>query len=308
MKIVAVMNYKGGVGKTTLTANLAAGLAARGKRVLAIDCDPQTNLTFSFLYEQDWSSRYEREKTLKQIVDTYIQDRKVLNLSKLVARPQGINDRFAYGHKGSLELICSHFQLIDSEIELGARLLAMNEQVQRNNYIEVHSILKKSLDNIRQEKTIDIVLFDCAPNFNILTRNAIAASDYFLIPTKPDYLSTLGIPMLKGHVNKFVSTFNSYLNTKNAADAPINPRPLGLIFTMVQVNRGEPIAAQRRFIENPVVKSLKPFKNMMRLNNTTFGTAGERKVPVILDSPGGNTYDAVRSELFSIVDEMIGRL
>lgn len=56
----------------------------------------------------------------------------------------------------------------------------------------------------------------------------------------------------------------------------------GLIFTMVQVNRGEPIAAQRRFIENPVVKSLKPFKNMMRLNNTTLEQQVKGKYPLFL--------------------------
>jgi chromosome partitioning protein len=58
MKIVSVINYKGGVGKTALTANLAAELAWRGKRVLMIDLDPQTRLTFSFILPDIWERQF----------------------------------------------------------------------------------------------------------------------------------------------------------------------------------------------------------------------------------------------------------
>ena len=54
MKVVSIINYKGGVGKTTITSNIAAGLANKGYKVLAIDLDPQSNLTFSFLDIDDW--------------------------------------------------------------------------------------------------------------------------------------------------------------------------------------------------------------------------------------------------------------
>ena len=56
MKVVSVINYKGGVGKTTITANLASEMSSRGKKVLAIDLDPQTNLTFSYMKVEDWKS------------------------------------------------------------------------------------------------------------------------------------------------------------------------------------------------------------------------------------------------------------
>ena len=62
MKVVSIINYKGGVGKTTITANLASEMACRGKRVLVIDLDPQTNLTFSYMKVEEWSTTYEKDK------------------------------------------------------------------------------------------------------------------------------------------------------------------------------------------------------------------------------------------------------
>src|SRR5215475_9702973 len=62
MKTIAVINYKGGVGKTTITANVAAEMAFRGKRVLAIDLDPQANLTFSFFSVDEWRRNFESSK------------------------------------------------------------------------------------------------------------------------------------------------------------------------------------------------------------------------------------------------------
>ena len=65
MKVVSVINYKGGVGKTSLTANLGAELAWRGKRVLLLDLDAQASLTFSFIKPDEWSTNYEANETIK---------------------------------------------------------------------------------------------------------------------------------------------------------------------------------------------------------------------------------------------------
>ena len=68
MQIVSVINYKGGVGKTTLTANLAAELAWRGYDVLMIDLDAQASLTFSFIAPDDWQNNYADNRTIKELV------------------------------------------------------------------------------------------------------------------------------------------------------------------------------------------------------------------------------------------------
>jgi chromosome partitioning protein len=72
VKIVSVINYKGGVGKTTVAANIAAELAWRGERVLLIDLDPQASLTFSFLTVDVWERTYAANRTIRNWYDAYI--------------------------------------------------------------------------------------------------------------------------------------------------------------------------------------------------------------------------------------------
>lgn len=87
MKVVSIINYKGGVGKTTITANLASEMACRGKRVLVIDLDPQTNLTFSYMKVEEWSNTYEKEKTIKYWFDSIIDGTKpVPSFKDLIVR------------------------------------------------------------------------------------------------------------------------------------------------------------------------------------------------------------------------------
>ena len=304
MKVVSVINYKGGVGKTTLTANLAAGIAARGKKVLIIDADPQMSLTHAFAHKNDWLKWMDQKKTIKGFLDHYLQRKDIPDISRYVVQPERINMLLQSQKQGSVNMISSDMLLFDTEIELGAQLLWMNEQYQKPKYYEVHSLLRQAIRSFREQNMFDVLIIDCPPNFGVLTRNALAASDYYLIPTKPDYLSTMGMPTLKNNLDRFLDNFNGCLTGEGPVAAP---NPLGVVYTMVQYSAGGPITAQSKFIMQPLAQSLHPFKNMVRLNNTIFGE--ERKVPVILDSTrSGSTYDTVRRELHAVVDEMLGRL
>ena len=75
MHVISVINYKGGVGKTTITANLSTELAWRGLNVLMIDLDPQANLTFSFIRPDQWASEYAKSKTIKNWFESF-EDKK----------------------------------------------------------------------------------------------------------------------------------------------------------------------------------------------------------------------------------------
>ena len=101
------------------------------------------------------------------------------------------------------------------------------------------------------EGMYDIVLIDCPPNFNIVTKNAIVASEKILIPAKPDYLSTLGIHYLTTNLNKLVKEFNEYCDVDDDANnlpEKINPQIMGVVFTMVQYYGGAPISSLRPYI------------------------------------------------------------
>ncbi|MTV50532.1 AAA family ATPase [Heliobacillus mobilis] len=106
--IISVINYKGGVGKTTMTANIAAEMAYRGKKVLVLDLDPQTNLTFSFLTVEQWQHSYQHQ-TIKRWYDAFIDKDEELDLKDFITRPERAHKRLrALEATGILDLIPSH--------------------------------------------------------------------------------------------------------------------------------------------------------------------------------------------------------
>lgn len=293
MKVVSVINYKGGVGKTTITANLASEMANRGKKVLIIDLDPQTNLTFSYIKVEKWSSDYEQNRTIKYWFDSIIDGtRPIPSFKELIIKKSGV------------DLICSHLGLINVDIELAAGLSAGTERQHRNNYIKTYSYIKNELVTLEQE--YDIVLFDCPPNFSIVTKNALIASDYYIVPAKMDYLSTLGINQLKNHVDSLVKDFNNYLKDD---DKKINPIFLGVIATMIAVRNDNPISAQQTYIQQLKRNNINIFNSMIRENKTLYADAPEYGIPVVCQrvSPGG-TYEQVVLELKNLATEFIRKV
>src|SRR5262245_37505550 len=101
MKVVSIINYKGGVGKTSLTANLGAELAWRGKKVLLIDLDAQASLTFSFIRPEDWISEFSDKLTIKSWFDGF-EKGKPVDLSTFIYGPRRIKDKL--GGRGVLDI------------------------------------------------------------------------------------------------------------------------------------------------------------------------------------------------------------
>jgi len=303
MEIIAIINYKGGVGKTTVTANLAGELAFRGKKVLLLDTDAQASLTFSFVTPDQWDAKYKPSKTIKTWFDAISQGKDPSPLTDFVVSPTNVNNFLkTQKNNGRIDLICSHLGLINVDLELATLLGGVNLQQAKRNYIKVHGKLREAIASLADSTDYDIVLIDCPPNFNIVTKNAIVASEKILIPAKPDYLSTLGIDYLHRSVNELVKEFNEYAEIDDETET-ISPEILGVIFTMIQITSGEPISAQRQFISQTKRLGVTTFKNYFRENKTIFADAPQNLMPVVLNHYSNRTHSDVVAEIETFVDE-----
>ncbi|WP_281223612.1 ParA family protein [Photobacterium sanguinicancri] len=308
MNIISVINYKGGVGKTTVTANLAGELAYRGYKVLLLDMDAQASLTFSLMSPDFWDKTIKESHTIKSWFDCISQSEKVMPLSELVYRPEKVNEYLTKYLKsdGCIDLISSHLGLINVDLELATLLGGANLKQSKINYLKVHGKLKGELKKIAKSNEYDIVLIDCPPNFNIVTKNAIIASDQILIPAKPDYLSTLGIDYLQRSVKELINEYNDYAKLDSDCDI-IDPTFLGVVFTMIQIRNQAPIKAQKQFISQTKRNKfgISVFNEYFRENKTIFADAPQEGIPVVLNGYSNGTHSDIVAEISDFVDEFI---
>ena len=158
MKIVAIANQKGGVGKTTTAVNLGCALAERGQRILIVDLDPQGNATSSLgMQELEGESLYESLLGGASIVERIFPTR----LERLFLVPADLD-------------------LAGAEVEIAR----MNDHLTR---------LKQTLSILRSDQTFDFILLDCPPSLGILMTNALAAADEILTPIQCEYFALEGL-------------------------------------------------------------------------------------------------------------------
>ena len=158
MKIIAVANQKGGVGKTTTSVNLAACLAVRGKRILLIDLDPQANATSALgLPPMEGLSIYGPLLGSETVADKVIPTR-----------------------WENLFIIPADLDLAGVEIEVAR----CDDHLTR---------LRTALESLRADAPFDFVFLDCPPSLGILMTNALAAADELLIPLQCEYFALEGL-------------------------------------------------------------------------------------------------------------------
>jgi len=179
-KITAICNQKGGVTKTTTTANLGVGLAMQGKKVLLVDIDPQADLTTAL----GWPNNESLPMTLADIMEKTINDEDFEHYGAILRHDEGVD-------------------LIPASIELSGLEMTLVNAMSRE------FTLKGYLDLIKHE--YDHIIIDCPPSLSMLTINALAASDSVIVPVQAQYLPAKGMTQLMKTIGKVKKQINPNL-------------------------------------------------------------------------------------------------
>lgn len=178
---IALVNQKGGTGKTTSTENIGVALAMEGKKVLLVDTDPQASLTVCM-----GSTRPDDIPiTLATVMNKVLLDQDI-------KEDEGIRH-----HSEGIDLMPANIELAGLEVGL---VNAMSRE----------AVLKQYISTV--ENKYDFILLDCMPSLGMLTINALAAADEVLIPVQAQYLPAKGLEQLLGTVNKVKKQINPKLH------------------------------------------------------------------------------------------------
>ncbi|AFY56554.1 ATPase involved in chromosome partitioning [Rivularia sp. PCC 7116] len=223
--VISTANMKGGVGKTTLTVNLATCLAKNhGKRVLVLDLDTQISATLSLMSPIEFAKLRKKRRTLRYLIDDIVKssDKAKLSIQEII-QP-------SVNNLSGLDLLPGDIDLYD-EFVVSQMLHQQAVNLSENDFEVIWNrfervLLGKILEPVRND--YDFILLDCAPGYNLLTRSALATSNFYVLPAKPEPLSVVGIQLLERRI--------AQLKESHEHEANIDISMLGIVFTMSNSN------------------------------------------------------------------------
>ena len=232
--VLAFINYKGGVAKTTSAYHIGCWLAGpREKRVLLIDIDPQTNLTFLCASVEDWQKRKKRPGTIPHMYKRYV-DRKPIDAKRYIWRePIRLRDKRRHPR---VHLVPCDIDLIGEDIATGGivgvhpSMAKLKEQAE--NVLRDRQFLCRVVEEVSSD--YDYIIIDCPPNLYLMTQNALLASDYYIVTAIPDHLSTIGLNTLQrkvGEMDKMLKSAATLAGRPSIEYAELG----GILFVRVRI-------------------------------------------------------------------------
>lgn len=289
--IISIVNMKGGVGKTTITVNLGTCLAKNYKRkVLILDLDSQINGTLSMMPPLYFAKLKKERRTLKTLINQTIHAETDERMSihqviyRNVCQIEGL-DMIA----GDVELYDDYLlsALINTKSQFHQQEFEQTWNSVENNLLRV--ILKPVV------KHYDIILLDFPPGDNLITRSALLASHYYIVPAKAEPLSVVGIGLLE-----------SRLNQLREGDRT-NVKPLGLVYTargkMTNMEQKVKHRLSQEFGEDYKFKTEIP-------QNVDVAKAVDYFKPVVLNTPnasGSKAYEKLTTEFLHRLAKKVKR-
>lgn len=240
MKTITFFNNKGGVGKTSLLYHTAQMFANLGKRVLAVDLDPQTNLSQVFLEESRFLEIVEQDKTIKQSL-------------RLIEKKQG---DITEAH---IEKIHDRLFLLPGDLELSL----IEDKLSKEWYecltgewypFALQSAFYRVIKNAAERYQIDYVFIDVGPNFGAINRAALISSDYLVVPSTADLFSLKGLSNIGERIESWAEEWKKRLDERknDALDLPLPSEkifPLGYVLMQHGVTANKPVKAFKKFAD-----------------------------------------------------------
>jgi len=291
-KIITTVNMKGGVGKTTLTVNLAACLVKNHQqRVLVVDLDTQVSATLSLIRPQDFAKIRKAGRTLSQLIKQSLYQQDYLNLSiqeliqSDVCRLPGMDLL-----PGDIELyddfLISEILHYRSTREQGIDFEVVWQKFEQQF---VAGILAPIKDNY------DLIILDCAPSYNLLTRSALLSSDFYLMPCRPEPLSIVGTQLLERRINQ--------LRRLQINQQIMHSKLLGIVFVAASSNVLNMYYNQVMRRVNDDFSPEQLFKTKIPLD-VNVAKAVDSFMPVVLNNPNSSGSKA----FMKLADEVIQKI
>jgi cellulose biosynthesis protein BcsQ len=296
--VIATTNMKGGVGKTTMSVNLAASLAKNhNQRVLIVDLDTQISATLSLMPPGDFAKLRADRRSLRYLIHrAIISDPDLFNQTRDTIRNYVCN-------VPGLSLLPGDIDLYDEYLVAEMLHRRSVQEDEKMDFDAVWSAFEKNL--VRSllktvESEYDIILLDCAPGYNLITRSALLASDFYLIPAKPEPLSLIGIQLLERRIAR--------LRDSHKSDPSVKMAMLGIVFSL----SGNLLTGR---YYNQVMKRLDEDFSDAKLFNTRIpvdvnvSKAVDAFMPVVLTHPtssGGRAFQQLSQEFLQKLHKLAG--